>query len=270
MARLLIAGYGFLGRALEAGFEAAGWEVSRLNRSGGGHAIACDLSNEEDVASLSGEYDLIIHCAASGGGGEESYRRVYLAGARNLLSRYPATPFIFTSSTSVYAQQDHVSVTEDSPAIPTSPTAQVLRQTEQHVIEQGGVVARLSGLYGPGRCHVLKSILSGEARLDGHGSRMMNFIHRDDVAGAMLLMANMQPFPKGEIYNVTAEPVSQHDCYLALSEHFDLPMPGSQEGEVRRKRGNSSKRVSNAKLKGLGWQPQYNDFLTLALACQQD
>lgn len=153
--------------------------------------------------------------------------------------------------------------------MPTSPTAQVLRQTEQHVIQHGGVVARLSGLYGPGRCHVLKNVLSGGARIDGDGKRIMNFIHRDDVAGAMLLLANMQPFPKGEIYNVTAEPVSQHDCYLALSKHFKLPMPMSQAGEVPRKRGNSSKRVSNAKLRGLGWQPQYNDFLTLALACQR-
>ena len=33
MANLLIAGYGFLGRALESKFEAAGWQVSKLNRS---------------------------------------------------------------------------------------------------------------------------------------------------------------------------------------------------------------------------------------------
>lgn len=267
MARLLIAGYGFLGRALGAGFEAAGWEVSKLNRSGRDDALACDLSIKDSVASLGGEYDLIIHCAASGGGGEESYRKVYLEGARNLLSRYPGTPFIFTSSTSVYPQQDHALVTEQSPANPSSPTARVLRQAEEHVLEHGGVVARLSGLYGPGRCHVLKHILSGEARLDGGGERIMNFIHRDDVTQAMLLLANTHPFPRGEIYNVTAEPVSQHDCYLALCEHFNLPMPASQQGEVERKRGNSSKRVSNAKLMALGWQPQYNDFLTLALAC---
>ena len=267
MARLLIAGYGFLGRALEAGFEAAGWEVSKLNRSGRDDAIACDLSIKDSVASLSGEYDLIIHCAASGGGGEQSYRKVYLEGACNLLSRYPATPFIFTSSTSVYPQQDHTPVTEQSPANPTSPTARVLRQAEQYVLKHGGVVARLSGLYGPGRCHVLKNFLSGEARLDGEGQRIMNFIHRDDVTQAMLLLAKSQPFPRGEVYNVTAEPVSQYECYAALSGHFDLPMPAAQEGEVERKRGNSSKRVSNAKLMAMGWQPKYNDFLTLALAC---
>ena len=48
----------------------------------------------------------------------------------------------------------------------------------------------------------------------------MNFVHRDDVADAMVLLATMEAFPSGEIYNVTAEPVSQHDCFAALSEHF--------------------------------------------------
>ena len=269
MARLLIAGYGFLGRALEARFAGAGWKVYKLSRSGGEGALACDLSSERDVAALSGEYDLIIHCAASGGGGEESYKKVYLEGVRNLLARFPGTRLMFTSSTSVYPQVDHALVTEQSPADPERATAKVLRETEKLVTSAGGVVARLSGLYGPGRCHVLKNLLAGEARLDGLGERIMNFIHRDDVASAMLLLATMSPFPEGETYNVTADPVSQRDCYAALARHFELPMPDQANAELPRKRGNSSKRVSSAKLRELGWRPQYNDFLSLALACRE-
>lgn len=268
MAKLLIAGYGFLGRALERRFEDAGWEVAKISRSGDDGAIACDISSAEELASLPEEYDLVIHCAASGGGGEPAYRKVYLQGACSLMDRYPNARFIFTSSTSVYPQEDHSLVTETSAANPISPTAQVLREAEQRVIEAGGVVARLSGLYGPNRCHVLKNILSGDARMDGHGERIMNFVHRDDVAKAMLMLAGLAVFPKGEIYNVTAEPVSQLDCYRMLSEHFGVAMPEQQQGVVQRKRGNSSKKVSNAKLKSLGWQPAYDDFLSLALACQ--
>jgi nucleoside-diphosphate-sugar epimerase len=269
MARLLIAGYGFLGRALESRFAAAGWTVDKLNRSGADDAIACDLSVTADVAALTGDYDLIIHCAASGGGGEQSYHRVYFEGANNLLQRFAKTPFIFTSSTSVYPQADHSWVTEQSEADPLTPTAMVLREAEKRVLASGGVVARLSGLYGPGRCHVLKNLLAGTARLDGRGERIMNFIHRDDVASAMLLLASLPSFPCGEIYNVTAEPVSQYDCYAALAEHFDLAMPEQADENKPRKRGNSSKRVSNEKLRGLGWEPQYDDFLSLALACRQ-
>ena len=269
MARLLIAGYGFLGKSLESGFVAAGWQVDKLCRGGGHGAIVCDLSSAEDVAALSGEYDLIIHCAASGGGGEPSYRQVYLEGSRNLLTRFSQTPFIFTSSTSVYPQEDHSVVTEESPANPLTATAGVLREAEDLVLAAGGVVTRLSGLYGPGRCHVLKNLLAGTARLDDQGARIMNFIHRDDVTKAMLIIASMSSFPQGQVYNVTADPVSQRDCYTALARHFELPMPDQADAALPRKRGNSSKRVANAKLRELGWRPQYNDFLSLALACRQ-
>ncbi len=268
MAKLLIAGYGFLGSALERKFESSGWEVININRSGRDGALACDVSSAEELANLPDGFDLIIHCAASGGGGEPAYQKVYLQGARCLIERYPAARLIFTSSTSVYPQEDHSLVTELSPANPTSPTAQVLREAERIVIEAGGVVARLSGLYGPNRCHVLKNLLSGDAKIDGLGERIMNFVHRDDVADAMLMLSEMDVFPGSEIYNITSEPVSQHDCYQMLAQHFGVPMPEQQQEVVKRKRGNSSKRVSNAKLKSMGWQPAYNDFLSLALACQ--
>ncbi|MCP5534752.1 MAG: NAD-dependent epimerase/dehydratase family protein [Akkermansiaceae bacterium] len=270
MASLLIAGYGFLGRALENKFLSAGWNVDKLSRGGTDGCIRCDISSSEDVSGLSGDYDLIIHCAASGGGGEASYRRVYLEGVRNLLARFPDARLVFTSSTSVYSQTDHGEVTESSAAIPATPTAKILREAEETVIGARGVVTRLSGLYGPGRCHVLKNLLSGTATLDGKGGRIMNFIHRDDVARAVFLLGTLPLFPQGEIFNVTAGPVSQHDCYAALARHFDRPMPASAVSQAPRKRGNSSKKVSNAKLKNLGWSPQYNDFLSLALNCRLD
>jgi len=271
MARLLIAGYGFLGEALETQFRSAGWAVDKLSRSAKESCISCDLSSAEDVANLSGvsgQYDLIIHCAASGGGGEESYRKVYLEGVRNLIFRFPDTRIIFTSSTSVYAQADHSEVDELSLASPITATAKVLREAEELILNAGGVVTRLSGLYGPGRCHVLKNLLNGTSRIDGSGERMMNFIHRDDVAKAMFLLSSNSV--ASGIYNVTAEPVSQRDCYASLADHFDLPMPPSVDADLPRKRGNSSKRVSNNKLKSMGWSPVYADFLSLCLNCRLD
>ncbi|MBT8044727.1 MAG: hypothetical protein KJO79_07230, partial [Verrucomicrobiae bacterium] len=115
-----------------------------------------------------------------------------------------------------------------------------------------------------------KNLLAGNACLDGKGERIMNFIHRDDVAAAMLILGGMQPFPSAEIYNVSAEPVSQYDCYALLAEHFKVSMPQAGETTAKRKRGNTSKRVSNAKLKRLGWRPVYNDFLSVALHCQPE
>lgn len=264
MARLLIAGYGFLGQSIKSLFTVSGWSVETLTRSGEDGAISCDISLSKSVDLLQGEYDLIIHCAASGGGGESGYRQVYLEGCRNLIKRFPKTPFIFTSSTSVYDQKDHSEVTEDSMASPTTATGQVLREAEDLVLGSGGTVARLSGLYGPGRCHVLKNLLNGTAHIDGQGERVMNFIHRDDVARALLLFSEKREFTAGEIYNVTATPVSQYSCYAALAKHFDKPIPPSRDAKIPRKRGNSSKAVMNTKLRNLGWSPEYDKFLSIA------
>ena len=264
MARLLIAGYGFLGTALKREFSAVGWEVTTLRR-GDGADISCDLTSADDVAAISGDYDLVIQCAATGGGGEDVYRAVYLQAAENLLGRFPEADYIFVSSTSVYAQTDHSVVTEQSPAEPTSPTGKVLRQAEGKVLEGGGCVARLSGLYGPDRCHVLKNFLAGTARLDGEGARIMNFVHRDDAAAGLRVIAGKSA--QGQVYNVSAGSVSQRDCYQSLADHFSMPLPLSSESDAPRKRGNSSKHVSSELIQGLGWQPVYTDFLALALAC---
>ncbi len=266
MAKLLIAGYGFLGVALKREFAAAGWDVTTLSRSEGAD-IRCDLTVSEQVAAIPGSYDLVIQCAASGGGGEDAYRAVYLHAAQNLLGSFAGGGVIFVSSTSVYPQTDHNEVTELSPAEPVTATGKILRQAEDVVLGSGGSVARLSGLYGPGRCHILKAMLKGSARLDGDGRRMMNFVHRDDAATALRCMAEASP--RASIYNVSAGSVSQRECYQSLADHFALPLPPSAEGDVPRKRGNSSKCVANDLIKGLGWEPQYPDFLSMALACDR-
>ncbi|PYJ27043.1 MAG: hypothetical protein DME89_10475, partial [Verrucomicrobia bacterium] len=51
------------------------------------------------------------------------------------------------------------------------------------------------------------------------------------------------------------------ECYRWLAQRLNRPLPpiGKLEQE-QRKRGNSNKRVSNAKLRRLGWTPQYPTF----------
>ncbi|BDS06384.1 hypothetical protein NT6N_14240 [Oceaniferula spumae] len=267
MAKLLIAGYGFLGEALAREFSAAGWEITTLSRSDEAN-LRCDISAADQVSALPGSYDLVIQCAATGGGGEEGYRRVYLDGSKNLLGRFSDAEFIFVSSTSVYAQADHSEVDESSPAEPTTVTGKILKQAEDQVLASGGAVARLSGLYGPARCHILKNLLAGKAKLDGQGDRVMNYVHRDDAARALSIISK-EMSGESRLYNVSAGSVTQRDCYRQLADHFSLPMPPSVESDgTVRKRGNSSKYVSSARIEALGWKPAYPDFLSLALACE--
>lgn len=265
MARLLIAGYGFLGESLKEHFIAAGWVVDTLSRGGTESSIACDLSSPDAVTRLDGEYDLIIHSAATRGGGVDAYRAVYLDGCRNLQRRFSKTPLIFTSSTSVYGQVDHENVTEESPAEPSAETSRVLREAEDLVLSAGGVVLRLSALCGPDRCHTLKSFLNGTARIGGEGVRILNFVHRDDAASACVLIADHWCEAQGQIFNVTAAALSQRQCYQALADHYGGKFPPVADVRLRpKRRGATSKSVVSDKIRAMGWEPSCPDFLSIA------
>ena len=265
MRTLLLCGYGYLGQAVARDFHAAGWKVVALSLSGGADSIACDLSSPAAVAALELTPDFIVHCASSGRGGEDAYRAVYLDGCRNLLARFPGVPLLFTSSTSVYAQTDGSVVTEESPAVPDRRTGKILRETEDLVLAARGIIARLAGIYGPGRSVILKKFLSGEAVIEEDGSRYLNQIHRDDAAAAILHLASIES-PAG-IYNVAdSVPLTQLECYTGLARIFKRPLPPSGPRDLNRKRGWTHKRVSNSKLAASGWEPRYPSFLDAASA----
>ncbi|MCW1914365.1 sugar nucleotide-binding protein [Luteolibacter sp. GHJ8] len=256
---LLLCGHGYLGQAISREFREEGWEVVALSLSGGDGTLACDVSSAEAVGGLDIAPDLIVHCAASGRGGPEAYRAVYRDGCRNLLEAFPGVRLIFTSSSSVYAQTDGSEVTEESAAMPDRETGMILRETEELVLAAGGGVARLSGIYGPGRSVILKKFLNGEAVIEEDGRRFLNQIHRDDAARAVRTLAEVEG---PGIYNVSdSGPMSQRACYEALADIFGRELPPSGPRDPNRKRGWTHKRVSNAKLRKIGWEPEFPSFL---------
>lgn len=268
MPTLLLCGHGYLGQAVSRDFLEGGWDVIALSREGNPagkpRELSCDLSSPTQVAALDVHPDFIIHCASSGRGGPEAYRAVYLEGCHHLLQRFPGIPLLFTSSTSVYAQADGSEVTEDSPAEPDRETGKILRETENLVLSHGGIITRLAGIYGPQRSVILRKFLKDEAVIEEDGRRFLNQIHRDDAAAAIFHLAMMKPRQPG-IYNVAdSSPLSQLDCFTALSELFQRPLPTSGPRDPDRKRGWTHKRVSNAKLRAIGWKPRYPSFLDAA------
>lgn len=273
MPRVLIAGCGYLGRAAADLFQDNGWEVegwvarasSLRNRSpqaGSSRYRLCavDISDRAAVPSATGEFEVVIHCASTGGAGPEAYRRLYLEGARNLLEKLQPAKFIFSSSTSVYAQSDGQWVDEESAAAPGHETGRVLREAEELVRQNRGTVARLAGIYGPGRSALLKKFLSGEARLEGGGKRFLNQAHRDDIAAAFLLLARL---PAPSLVNIVDdEPLTQRAAYAWLAARLGRPLPPPASPPSPRKRGASNKRVRNTKLRALGWTPRFPNFVS--------
>src|SRR5438270_4091236 len=264
MPRLLIAGCGYLGQAVADLFVAASWDVegwtvspeSARELSAESYRIdAVDISEAKQVAARVRNFDLILHCASTRGGDVDSYRRVYLNGARNLLQQFPGSRMIFTSSTSVYAQTNGEWVTEESAAEPKIETGKILRQAEELVLAKRGIVVRLGGIYEPGRSALLKKFMNNEAIVDPDSDRFVNQIHRDDAAAAIQSLSERNE-SAGQIYNIVDnEPILQSECYRWLAATLNRPLPSTGRSTSKRKRGESSKRVSSAKLRAVGWAP---------------
>jgi len=272
MPRILIAGCGYIGQAAADLLHAAGWVVEGWTRSTESAASLSakpypvrevDVSQADQVAEYgpaAAGFDEVVHCASSSGGDAEMYRKVYLDGARNLLETFRRSKLLFTSSTSVYAQRDGSWVTEESDAKPMRETSRVLLETERLVLADSGVVARLAGIYGPGRSALLKKFLNNAAMIDPENDRFVNQVHRDDIAAALFLLVTRKA-EGAQIYNVVDDqPILQSECYRWLAQRLNRPLPPIGRSTQKRKRGDSNKRVSNAKLRRSGWTPQYPTF----------
>jgi nucleoside-diphosphate-sugar epimerase len=285
MSRILIAGCGYVGEAAANLFHGRGWQVEGWTASAASagelaglpFAVrAVDLADRAAVSANSQDFDVILQCASSRGGDAEEYRRLYLEGARNLIAAFPTAALVFTSSTSVYAQKDGTVVDESSPAEPIHDKGKILREAEELVLSNRGIVARLGGIYGPGRSFFLSKFLSGTAVVDPN-DRFINQIHRDDIVSALLLLAERRAECRGEIYNLVDDhPITPREAYAWLSSELKKgaesfpsatwergsgkPSPTEGNPATPRKRGESNKRVSNQKLRALGWQPQFPSF----------
>src|SRR4029453_2683131 len=270
MLRILIAGCGYVGEATGGLFHSAGWNVegwvhskeSAARLSTKPYSIqVIDVSRRGEVGKYAGSFDAVIHCASSRGGDAEAYRDIYLNGARHLLESFPKAKILFTSSTSVYAQRDGSWVTEESETKPRLETSRILLEVEKLNLEKGGPVARLAGIYGPGRSALLSKFLNGTATIDPNNARFVNQVHRDDIASALFLLLNREAEPHAEIYNVVDDqPLLQSECYGWLARRLNRPLPPIRKSKTPRKRGNTNKRVSNTKLRHLGWTPDYPAF----------
>lgn len=211
--------------------------------------------------SLTPAYDVVLYCPSTRGGGMEDYRHIHETGLKHALDHAQTSQarFFYTSSTSVFGQNDGEWVREED-ASPLTEKARVLDEAEQRVLSVGGTVLRLSGIYGPERMYHLRRLEGEVPSLPGDGSRIMNMIHRDDIGGALdFLIAH--PEQDGGLFNVTDdEPVSLLDFYRWLCPKLGRPVPPVGGEETGFSRGLTSKRISNRKLRSLGWELQFPTF----------
>ncbi len=278
--RVLIIGCGYVGLPLGAELVRMGHQVVGVTLSGKSHAtlaghgiepFAADVAQPHAFQNLALPFDWVVNTVASNQGGAIEYRMTYLEGVRNLLRWLEASPpkkFVYTSSTSVYGHTDGSLVKETSPTEPQGELAAILVSTEKLLLEAAqtkkfpAIILRVAGIYGPGRGHLFLQYLKDEARIAGHGERLINMIHRDDVVASII--AALKSGRPGEVYNTCDdEPVPQIHFFRWLSETLGKNMPPfvHEDAAAPRKRTPTHKKVSNRKLRmELGCALRYPTF----------
>lgn len=271
--RCLIAGCGYLGSALAERLARRGHEVFGLRRRPAGlpagvTPVAADLGDPAALAAaLPGDLDAVVYAAAADSRDPADYRRAYPDGLGHLLDALPepGPRVLFTSSTSVYGQDDGSWVDEDSPTEPPSETGRILLEAEARLAGSGrpGATLRLGGLYGPGRTRLIESVRSGAARIPAGEAVPTNRIHRDDAAGALDHLLNL-PAVDPVYLGVDDDPADLGTVLRWMAQRLGVPEPPLAEpgdgagaaGRGRRMR----KRCRNGRLRGSGYAFTYPSF----------
>jgi nucleoside-diphosphate-sugar epimerase len=146
--------------------------------------------------------------------------------------------FIYLSSSSVYGDHQGAEVDESSACSPISPYGHMRLDIERHLLDRVApldvYVARLVGIYGPGRT-IVDSIRAGRYRVVDP-TKPTNRIHVEDIA--QTLLALIERGPRGpRLYNVCdGSPVPVGELIDVLVEEFGVEPPPSETIEQVRAR----------------------------------
>lgn len=265
---ILIAGCGDVGSALGLRLLDNQHKVTGLRRNinqlpQGIHGLAIDMTQEDAVGTgLSHQsYDILVYAAAATEHSEAGYQAAYVDGFTYVLNALAKPPqhIFFTSSSGVYHQNNSDWVDETSPCKPSRFSGQIMLQAEQNVLSSPcpATAVRFSGIYGPGRNHLLKRVQGGDVA-PATPEQFSNRIHRDDCAGVLQ-----------HLITKVANGESIADCYLASDDcpvtmyettHWLAQELGVEITTETLSRRAGSKRCSNQRLKESGYAFQYPSF----------
>ncbi len=286
--RTIIFGCGYVGRELASGLVEDGHEVwihsrnpASLESVASGppeRRVAGNLHDEDWHGELKGDWDVVFNLVSSAGRGIDGYRISYLEGNRSIqkwASSRTVGRFIYTSATSVYPQSDGRWVgEEDVPeAGELSASGQILREAELEILQSGvferTAIARLAGIYGPGRHLYLNSLREGVPELAGDGSAWLNLIYLKDIVSALKLLAVSDKLGASEVLNIVDDvPARKQAIVDWLANELDKPsipfnkdFRGARAQRRTTSTGLPNRRVSNARLKTLfNFQPSFPSF----------
>lgn len=256
---VVVIGAGDLGSRVAQLRAAMGEQVFALRRrvpeaedGAGLNWLAADLVSGSGLDALPATPDAVVVAVAPDERSEAAYRALYVDGVARALARFRTLPrLVFVSSTAVYGDDAGEWIDEDTAPSPPVFNGQVLLEAEAGAVRfaSQATVLRLSGLYGPGRDFLRRSALQASA-----GRRhWSNRIHIDDAAAAVSLLLNV-PAPPALLLGNDDAPALQWQVMNFLRAPAGLPPLPEPDGPV------SGRRIANARLRALGWVPQYPSY----------
>jgi nucleoside-diphosphate-sugar epimerase len=263
----LIIGCGYLGGRIAAKLLERGFQVTATSRSRerlrsieelGARPALLELEDCRESPAWSSAYELVVYAVAPGRSGDP--RLACRDGPFRCLEALKRPPriFLYLSTTGVYSQRDGSLIDERSPALPSTPSARLIREAEEMLLRPGSTAAvlRLGGLYGPGRSP-LDWLRSEErrARITGAAGAYMNWIRVEDAAEAVVGAGARGR--RGEIYLlVDGTPVRRRDFYGLAARLAGVEPPLLSDGVA-----DQGKRCSNRKmLEELGIELRFPDY----------
>ena len=267
MTRILVAGCGYVGARLAEQQSADGAEVFGLRRQPKGlhpaiTPIVADLLDVDSLRRIPDQLDAVVYAAAADGRSDDAYHAIYDIGVGNLLTvlaerAAPPKRFVLVSSVGVYGERDGELVDETTPPTATGPSRHIIageRRLADAPIR--GVIARLAGIYGPGRTRLIDQVRRGDARYHCDPPLHTNRIHRDDAALAIAHVLTLDdPAP---VYVVSDDrPSTDEEVLRFLAAELGAPEPSPADGQGPRGAG---KRCSNALLKASGYRLRFPTF----------
>ena len=268
MAKVLIAGCGYVGSALGAALVADGdvvWGLRRrvVSLPAGVQPIEADLAVAKTLRDLPAGLDFVVYAASPGGPDDALYRTAYVEGIGRLLEaldaqRQSPKRIFLLSSTSVYGQDRGEWVDETSETSPRDFRGRRILEAERLLTasHKPATVLRLGGIYGPQRIGMIEKVRSGRAVVAKGAPRYTNRIHRDDCAGALRHLMRIAA-PESLYIGVDCEPVDDGAVLRWLAGALGAPEP-RVESASEPPRGN--KRCRNDRLLASGYSFRYPTF----------
>lgn len=273
---VLVLGAGFSGSAIAKAFLPLAQSVTGTTRSEdklaglralGLNALVYDgVTISPELAAAMKRTTHLIQSIAPGRDGDPMMR----PGAPSLTGLMPNLQWAgYLSTVGVYGDHGGAWVTEDASLEPVSARSVERVAAEKAWLAFGEAhnipvaVLRLSGIYGPGR-NAFCNLAAGTARRLIKPNQVFNRIRVEDIAGATLFLSGRSI---GGVYNITDhEPAPPQDIVaeaarlMGVEPPPEIPFETAELSPMARSFYGENKRVSNARLRDLGFTFRFPDY----------